>query len=109
MNINIKATNTTLTPAIKEFVREKMAHIEKFIRPEHKIHVELEVSKKHQSGMVHRAEIDIRPHGFYAESFGMDFYSAMDLALPKIKEQLIKAKDKKLSKIKKARRSTKGF
>lgn len=107
MTINIKATNTTLTPAIREFVEEKLGHLEKFIRPEDKIHVELEVSRHHQSGLVHRAEIDIRPRGHYAESWGEDFYAAMDLVLPKIKEQLIKAKDKKLSKIKAARRRLK--
>jgi putative sigma-54 modulation protein len=109
VNINIKATNTTLTPAIRQFIEEKIAPIEKFLKPEDKIRVELEVSKKHQKGMVHRAEIDIQPHGHYAESYGMDFYAAMDTVLPKIKEQLTKAKGKRLSKIKKARRDQKGI
>lgn len=97
MTINIKATNTTLTEAIKDFVNDKLSGISKFVKPEHKIRVELEVLKKHHTGLVHRAEIDIQPNGYYAESWGEDFYAAMDLVLPKIKEQLAKQKDKKVS------------
>lgn len=109
MNINIKATNTSLTAAIKQFIEDKVSSLDKFLKEEDKMHVELEVLKKHRTGLVHRAEIHIHPEGYYAESMGVDFYSAMDLMLPKIKEQLVKAKDKKLSKIKKARRLAKGI
>ena len=105
MNINIKATNTTLTPSIKEFIYDKMSVLEKFIKPEDKIHVELEVEKKHSSGMLFRTEVTIKPHGHYAESRGMDFYSAMDLVIPKIKIQFAKSKDKKIS----MRRERKGI
>ncbi len=97
MTINIKATNTTLTPAIRSFIEEKMDTFSKFIREEDKIHIELEVEKKHKSGLIFRAEIDIQPHGHYAEARGNDLYEAMDLVVPKIKEQLAKQKDKKIS------------
>ncbi len=98
MNIIIKATKTTLTPAIKTFIHEKVHGLEKFIKPEEKVYVEIEVDKKHHKGLIYRAEINIKPHGHYAESFAEDFYAAMDLLIPKIKEQLIKEKGKKLSK-----------
>lgn len=104
MNINIKATKTTLTPSIKQFVEDKLTILEKFVREEDKIRVEIEVDKKHHTGLVFRAEIDIQPRGLYAEARGEDFYSAMDLVVPKIKEQLAKAKDKKVSKLRRARR-----
>jgi ribosomal subunit interface protein len=97
MNINIKATNTTLTEAIKSFIYEKMETLENFIKPEDKIYVELEVDKKHSTGMLFRAEVTIKPHGHYAESRSMDFYSAMDLVMPKIKTQFAKNKDKQVS------------
>ena len=97
MNLNIKATNTTLTPAIKQFIEEKIQSLNKFLKPEHKVRVELAVEKKHKTGLVSRAEIDIQPNGYYAESQGVDFYAALDLVLPKIKEQMAKAKDKKIS------------
>ena len=97
MNIIIKATNTTLTPAIKVFIEEKLGNFSKFLRSEEKVYVELEFEKKHQSGKVFRVEVDIQPHGHYAEARGNDFYEAMDLLIPKIKEQLTKEKDKRIS------------
>lgn len=98
MNITIKATNTTLTPAIAGTVNDKLTALQKFLKPEHKIHVLLEVLKRHKSGLVQHVEITIRPHNFFAEAMGNDFYEAIDLVIPKIKEQLIKNKGKELSK-----------
>ncbi len=97
MNIDIKATKTTLTPAINEYITGKLAFLDKFIRSEEKIRVEVEVDKKHKSGLVFRAEIEIHPHGHRAEARGGDLYAAIDLAVPKIKEQVTKEKDKKIS------------
>ncbi|MEK7618012.1 MAG: ribosome-associated translation inhibitor RaiA [Patescibacteria group bacterium] len=103
MIINIKATKTTLTPSIKQFVEDKLEVVSKFLKPEDKIRVEVEFDKKHHSGLIFRTEIDIQPHGYYAEARGEDFYSAFDLVVPKIKEQLIKQKEKLLSKRRKSR------
>lgn len=111
MKINIKATKTTLTPAIKDFIEDKFDTLEKFIKPEDKIYVEFEVDKKHHSGLIFRTEIKISPKGIYADARGNDFYEATDLCFPKIKEQLLKAKDKfldvKRSKARKTARALK--
>ncbi len=98
MKINIKATKTTLTPTIKSSIEKKLAILDRFLRPENTVYVELEVDKKHKTGLVFRTEIKITPHGFFAEARGADFYAALDLTLPKIKEQIVKYKDKKITK-----------
>lgn len=113
MKINTKATNTTLTPSIKNAVEKKLGVLSKFLRPENTIYLELEVDKKHKSGLVYRTEIKITPHGFFAEARADDFYAALDLTIPKIKEQMVKYKDKKITKhrdaAKRAARLTKGM
>lgn len=102
MNLTIKATKTKLTPAIKNAITEKLHAIDKFLGPEDKIHVEVAVEPKSKTGDSQRAEIAIHPHGYYAVAYSADFYSALDLVIPKIKEQLKKRKDKQLTQRKKA-------
>ncbi len=97
MNLNIKATHTTLTDAIQNDVELKLSPLEKFLRSEDKVHVEIEEDTKHVSGRFSRVEIAIQPRGIRAEARGNDFYEAMDLAMPKVREQLTKDKDKRVS------------
>src|SRR3954466_13131137 len=97
MNIQIKATNTTLTDAIRNVIEDKLKVLESFLKPEDMVHVEVAEETHHTSGLFSRAEIHITPHGHYAEARGNDFYEALDLVLPKIKQQLTKEKDKRVS------------
>ena len=97
MNITIKATHTTLTDAIRTDISAKLEVLEKFLRPEDKVHVELEEDTHHNSGRFSRVEVAIHPRGMYAEARGNDFYEAMDLVVPKIREQLTRSKDKRVS------------
>jgi putative sigma-54 modulation protein len=97
MNLNIKATNTTVTPGIRQNIEDKLEPLERFLRTEDLVHVEVEEDTRHHTGLVSRVEIRIQPHGCYADSRGSDFYEALDLVIPKVKEQLARQKDKKIS------------
>ncbi len=108
MNLTIKATNTTLTPTIREFVNDKLSILERFLKPEDKVRIELEASKGDKDGLNFRVEIDIQPRGHFADAKAVDFYMAMDLVLPKIKDQLVKTKDRKISEKRRAARKFKG-
>lgn len=96
-NINIKATHLTLNQSETDYVTKKMQTFFKFLYDDNDIHVELGADK-HHSGDKFRAEITISPKpGIYAEATGEDIYAAIDLCVPKIKEQLAKQKDKRVA------------
>jgi putative sigma-54 modulation protein len=108
MNIAIKATHLDLTPAIKKYAEDKVSHLEKYIDAmEGKI--ELERDRKHHSGEVFRAEISLVVGGklMRADATAEDMYAAIDLAIPKIKEQISKFKDKRTTLQKRGARSAK--
>jgi ribosomal subunit interface protein len=97
MNLNIKATKTTLTPAIQSEIERKLSVLDPFLRSEHKVYVEIEARASKDNSQEFRAEVSIKPDGHFAESAGSDMYEAIDLLIPKIKQQLTREKDKKIS------------
>lgn len=98
MNISIKTTHVDLTPSIRQYVEEKIGHLEKFIQAS-EAHVELRRDQHHQSGPVFGVDITLIVGGkiMYAQSEAEDIYAAVDLLIPKLKEQIVKFKDKKAS------------
>lgn len=105
MNINLKATNFELTPAIREYAEKKVNGLEKFIRmTDESVQAWVEVGKTtnhHNKGEIFRAEIQIHiPHcgrGVRSESSCETLNEAIDGAHDKIKLELEKIKDKKIS------------
>ena len=108
MNISIKGTNLSLTPSIKEYVKEKVGNLDKFIGAM-EAKVELERDRHHQSGLVFRAEVMLVVGGklMRAEAGGEDIYAALDMVIPKLKEQIGKFKDKKQTLRRRGARSAK--
>ncbi len=112
MQIQIKATNFELTPAIKDYIEEKVGSLEKFIHnsdPSVRAWVEVGMTTKHhQSGDIFRAEIQFRlPHtekGVRTESEQETLYAAIDDAREEMKRELSRLKDKKTSRARKGAR-----
>ncbi len=109
MNISIKATNLGLTPSIKDYVEEKIGNLDKYIQAI-EAKVELERDRNHKSGLVFRAELMLVVGGklMRADARGEDIYAAVDLVIPKIKDQIGKFKDKKTALTRKGARRAKG-
>ena len=65
MKINIKATNLELTPALSQYVEEKIGSLSKFLKnyeieAEVNVHVEVARSTRHHhSGNVFKAEVNL--------------------------------------------------
>jgi ribosomal subunit interface protein len=106
ININVKATNMDLTPAIRAFVEKKVGALERLLAryelADLQIWVEVGPSTKHhQSGEIFRAEMQIRiPHidgGLRAVSEKEDLYAAIDDANDQLKRELRRAKTKERS------------
>ena len=109
MNIAIKGTNLGLTDEIKEYAEDKVGNLTKFLPGVLEIKVELERARKHRSGEVFRAEVMLIVGGkvMRADAGAEDIYAAIDLVIPKLKEQISKFKDKRTTLQKRGARSAK--
>ena len=111
--VKIKATGTTLTPALTEYVEQKLgrAVLVKVV-PEDKIQsVEVEIGKfiKQNHGDVFRAEINLIVDGkdYYVETVAEDLYAAIDMLKDEILQTLNNQKHKQESIWKKGARKIK--
>ena len=103
MNLDIKATNLELTPAIKGYIEEKVSGISKFAEKWEKIgsvNARFELAKTtnhHNKGEVFYAELnlDLGEKMLRAEHSDDDAYKAIDKVKDIIKEQLVDFKELK--------------
>jgi putative sigma-54 modulation protein len=108
MNIAIKATNLDLTEALRAYAEDKVGNLDKYA-DSIDAKIELERDRKHASGSVFRAEVTLHVKGkmIRADARAEDMYAAIDLVIPKLKEQVSKSKKKKDTLQKRGARSAK--
>lgn len=100
MNLNIKTTNTSLTPAIKDYLEKKLMMLDKIVDFDRdNVLVEAEIGKTtqhHQKGDVFRAEVNlsIGGHFFRAVSEMDDLYAAIDTVKDQLSQEVKSSKDK---------------
>ena len=91
MNLSITGRHLEVTPALRDYVGQKLGRVTR--RFDHVIdaRVSLSVDK-----LVQKAEINIHVPGreIFAEATDGDMYAAIDLLADKLDRQLIKYKDK---------------
>ncbi len=102
MRLQIKAKGFELTPSLKQFVEEKMTSLEKYVSrwdENDSVLLTVEVAKNtkhHNKGEVFYAEanLDIPKHLIRVEETGEDMHAAVDVLKDRLKNELLKLKDK---------------
>lgn len=91
MHLNITGRNIEVTEALKDYSREKISKVEKYIDKLTSAHIILMVEKYR-----HIAEITIQAHGITLKGVDEtgDMYSSIDKAIDKIEIQAKKLKDR---------------
>jgi len=123
MKIDIKGTNLELTPAITEFIHEKIGSLDKFVggfrmrgeeaSSRHQlVEAFVEISRTtnhHRQGDVFKAEVNIKIGGnvVRAEKEDLDVRAAIDLVREELKAELHKEKGMYEAKFKKGARTMK--
>jgi putative sigma-54 modulation protein len=103
MNLNIKTTNFSLTPAISSYLDKKLSMLNKYADLNNdNVLIQAELGKStnhHKSGDIFRAEVNIRisGHMYRAVSEQADLYAAMDLVKDELAAELKKGKEKRKS------------
>lgn len=106
MKILIKGTNLELTEPLKEYVEEKVGHLEHYIDEILEARVELEGSHHHRTGFF-RCEVNLdvpQKYVLRAECTEPDLYAAIDAVIPKLREEIEKFKGKQRVKDRRLRR-----
>jgi putative sigma-54 modulation protein len=115
MNLNIKTTSTSLTPAIREYFEKKIQALNKLIDLEQDnvlIQAELgKTSKHHRSGEFFKAEVNVNVAGttYRAESEKEDLYEAIDEVKDRLMHEIKTSKDKHTSSVRKGSQKIKNI
>ena len=123
MKIDIKGTHLEVTPAIIEFINEKIGSLDKFVgwfadrqenaQARHQpVEAFVEISRTtshHRQGDVFKAEVNIKigGHMIRAEKESVDVRSAIDLVREELRMELQKEKGMKEARFKKGARTMK--
>lgn len=92
MQLNITGHHIDITPALRDYVQNKMEKIQRYFSNITNVHVILTVDKKFQQKA--EARINLARAEIFAESEAKDMYEAIDLLIDKLDRQVIKHKEK---------------
>lgn len=91
MQLNLTGHHIDITPALRDYVREKLDRLERHFDQVTDIHVILSVEK-----LRHKAEatLGVTGNSLFADAVEEDMYAAIDALADKLDRQLKKHKDK---------------
>lgn len=91
MNLSVTGRHVEVTDALKDYVEEKMAKLERHFDAVTDIHVILSVEKIRQQA---EATIDLAGTKIHAEAENSDMYASIDALTDKLDRQVRKHKEK---------------
>lgn len=96
MNLLITGHHLELTPALRQYVEEKMERISRHFEQVLEIEVTLALEPTADKERRQRAETNLRVKGdtLHAEAFAQDMYAAIDLMIEKLDRQVSRFKGK---------------
>jgi len=92
MQINITGHHVEITPALRDYVNEKLQKIERHFSNITNVYVTLTVDKKFQQ--MAEAKVNLAGGEIFAESECENMYAAIDLLVDKLDRQVVKHKEK---------------
>src|ERR1700740_1587556 len=96
MNLTISGHHVEVTPAIREYVQNKLERVKRHFDQVIDIAVILTVDNLTEKEKRQKAEINLRMSGktVYVESLSQDLYAAIDTLIDKLDRQVMKYKDR---------------
>lgn len=92
MQINITGHHVEITPALRDYVNNKMQKIHRLFSNITNVHVTLSVDKKFQQKA--EARMNLAKAEIFAASESENMYAAIDLLIDKLDRQVVKHKEK---------------
>ncbi len=102
MKLDIKSTNLELTPAIRDYVEQKMSMVEKYLGSQDVIQCDIELeltTNHHHKGNIFRAEVNLQlaQELLRVERTEDDLYRAIDKVKDHLADVINKYKEKRLA------------
>ncbi|EAZ97406.1 ribosome hibernation promoting factor [Marinobacter sp. ELB17] len=96
MQLNISGHHVELTEALKEYVNEKFQRLERHFDQISNTNVTLQVEKLRQ---IAEATVNISGGELHAKAENEDMYAAIDALVDKLDRQILKHKEKQVSRM----------
>ena len=96
IQIVIKGNNIKLTPALKDYVQEKIGRLSKYFVAVRTVEVELTYQDNKSADRTHKVEVTLNANGtlFRCEEATVNMYASIDIAAEKLERQLRRFKQR---------------
>jgi putative sigma-54 modulation protein len=91
MNVQLSGHHVEVTPAIRDYLTEKLSRVKRHFDQAIEVHAVFSVERSFQKAAL---RLHAKGHDFQAEDVENDLYAAIDLVVDKLDKQVVKYKNK---------------